>query len=117
VRMEELQIGFRDEQELRIGLVLQSWQYSTISSYSKGMNQRVLIAAALMHDPKQLIFDEPLSGLDVVSSRLFKDLLQELADLGQRHPLYFGRPGGGREDLQSGDCNCEREDLGGCSTF
>ncbi|MHB8303745.1 MAG: ABC transporter ATP-binding protein [Acidobacteriaceae bacterium] len=64
-------------------LNLESWQYSTISSYSKGMKQRVLIAAALMHDPKLLIFDEPLSGLDVVSSRLFKDLLQELSAQGK----------------------------------
>jgi ABC-2 type transport system ATP-binding protein len=64
-------------------LSLESWRYSPISSYSKGMKQRVLIAAALMHDPKLLIFDEPLSGLDVVSARLFKDLLQELAAEGK----------------------------------
>jgi ABC-2 type transport system ATP-binding protein len=64
-------------------LGLQSWQYSPISSYSKGMRQRVLIAAALLHDPKLLIFDEPLSGLDVVSSRLFKDLLEMLAAQGK----------------------------------
>jgi ABC-2 type transport system ATP-binding protein len=60
-------------------LNLKSWEHSPISSYSKGMRQRVLIAAALMHDPKLLIFDEPLSGLDVVSARLFKDLMVSLA--------------------------------------
>jgi ABC-2 type transport system ATP-binding protein len=64
-------------------LELESWQHSPISSYSNGMRQRVLIAAALLHDPKLLIFDEPLSGLDVISSRLFKDLLQMLAAQGK----------------------------------
>jgi ABC-2 type transport system ATP-binding protein len=47
------------------------------------MRQRVLLAAALLHDPRLLIFDEPLSGLDVVSSRLFKDLLEMLAAEGK----------------------------------
>jgi ABC-2 type transport system ATP-binding protein len=62
---------------------LQSWRYTPLSSYSKGMKQRVLIASALMHNPKLLIFDEPLSGLDVVSARLFKDLLEELSAEGK----------------------------------
>lgn len=64
-------------------LHLDSWQFTPMSSYSKGMRQRVLIAAALLHDPRLLIFDEPLSGLDAVSARLFKDLLELLAAEGK----------------------------------
>ncbi len=64
-------------------LGLQSWRHSPISAYSKGMKQRVLIAAALLHNPRLLVFDEPLSGLDVVSARLFKDLLVELSAQGK----------------------------------
>lgn len=64
-------------------LGLESWRFSPMSLYSKGMRQRVLMAAALMHDPKMLIFDEPLSGLDVLSARFFRDLLQELAAAGK----------------------------------
>jgi len=80
--MEERLIEAKGNALLRL-LDLESWRHSPISSYSKGMKQRVLIAAALMHDPMLLIFDEPLSGLDVVSSRLFKDLLKELANQGK----------------------------------
>ncbi len=80
--MQERLIEHKATRLLKL-LALESWRYSPISVYSKGMKQRVLIAAALMHDPKLLIFDEPLSGLDVVSARLFKDLLQELAAQGK----------------------------------
>ena len=58
-------------------------QYSPLSEYSKGMKQRVLLAAALLHDPQLLVFDEPLSGLDAMSARLFKDLLLLLAREGK----------------------------------
>ena len=47
------------------------------------MKQRVLISAALLHDPEILIFDEPLSGLDVSSALLFKHLVAELAARGK----------------------------------
>ncbi len=80
--LNESDIERKATQMLKL-LGLESWRYSPISFYSKGMKQRVLIAAALMHDPKLLVFDEPLSGLDVVSARLFKDLLQELAAQGK----------------------------------
>lgn len=84
-RLRELKEALIEEKATRLLelLHLKSWQHTPISSYSKGMRQRVLIAAALMHDPKLLIFDEPLSGLDVVSSRLFKDLMTSLAARGK----------------------------------
>jgi ABC-2 type transport system ATP-binding protein len=58
-------------------------RHAPLASYSKGMKQRVLISAALLHDPDILIFDEPLSGLDVSSALLFKHLVAELSSRGK----------------------------------
>lgn len=58
-------------------------RYAPISSYSKGMKQKVLICAALLHDPEILIFDEPMSGLDVTSVLVLRDVVKSLAAEGK----------------------------------
>lgn len=58
-------------------------RHATMGTYSKGMRQRILLIAALMHDPDILIFDEPLSGLDVTSALIFKNVVQALGQAGK----------------------------------
>jgi ABC-2 type transport system ATP-binding protein len=54
-----------------------------IKSYSKGMLQRLGFVSTLLHDPKLLIMDEPLSGLDPIGRRNFKEVMQEIHSLGK----------------------------------
>jgi ABC-2 type transport system ATP-binding protein len=53
-----------------------------ISGYSHGMKQKVAIVGALLHEPRLLLLDEPLAGLDPKSARIMKDLLRSLAGRG-----------------------------------
>lgn len=53
-----------------------------VDSYSHGMQQKTSLAAALLHDPKVLILDEPTVGLDPKSARMIKDILRQIADRG-----------------------------------
>jgi ABC-2 type transport system ATP-binding protein len=62
---------------------LHAQRHSPLGAYSKGMRQKILIIAALLHDPDVLVFDEPLSGLDVSSALVFRNLMQTLARVGK----------------------------------
>src|SRR2546422_301864 len=58
-------------------------RHSPLSSYSKGMRQKILISGALLHNPQLLILDEPFSGLDVNTALVLRSLLRALADTGK----------------------------------
>ena len=57
--------------------------HSRISSYSKGMRQKLLIISSLLHNPDVLFLDEPINGLDANSVMIFKEILAQLAAQGK----------------------------------
>jgi ABC-2 type transport system ATP-binding protein len=58
-------------------------RHCPVSAYSKGMRQKILLSAALLHNPDLLILDEPLSGLDVTTALVLRELLEGLAARGR----------------------------------
>ena len=58
-------------------------RFVAMSSYSKGMRQKILLAAALLHNPEILLLDEPFTGLDINSALVLRSLIQELARKGK----------------------------------
>ena len=79
--LDRQRLAQRTEELLRV-LDLNEAADQTIDSYSHGMQQKASLAAALMHDPKVLVLDEPTVGLDPKSARLIKDILRQMADRG-----------------------------------
>jgi ABC-2 type transport system ATP-binding protein len=62
-------------------------RHTAISAYSKGMRQRILLISALLHNPELLVFDEPLSGLDVLSAMIFRKLVAGLSR--ERKTIFY----------------------------
>jgi ABC-2 type transport system ATP-binding protein len=58
-------------------------RHASISAYSKGMRQKLLLSAALLHGPELILLDEPFSGLDVGTAMVLRSLMQELAGRGK----------------------------------
>ncbi len=79
--LDRQQVARRMEELLRMFELINAAD-DTVDSYSHGMQQKTSLAAALMHDPKVLVLDEPTVGLDPKSARLIKDILRQLADRG-----------------------------------
>lgn len=62
---------------------LNQWSDELVESYSHGMKQRLVMCASLLHDPKILIVDEPMVGLDPRGARLVKDIFRDEAQRGK----------------------------------
>ncbi|MBP88799.1 MAG: ABC transporter [Planctomycetaceae bacterium] len=80
--MEPAEIDERGRRMLQLFAIADSAN-KRIDTLSKGMRQKVVISAALLHDPDVLLFDEPLSGLDANAARTIKDVVRGLADRGK----------------------------------
>jgi len=61
---------------------LYHWGDELVESYSHGMKQRLIISAAILHDPKVIVVDEPMVGLDPAGSRMVENLFRNLAKEG-----------------------------------
>jgi len=72
----------RKVEELSDVLGLRDYLDDLAEGYSHGMKQRVVIASAILHEPKVIVVDEPMVGLDPRSVRVVKDLLRDLSQSG-----------------------------------
>jgi ABC-2 type transport system ATP-binding protein len=79
--LDRKQVAHRIDELLRMFDLTEAAD-DTLDSYSHGMQQKASLAAALIHDPRVLVLDEPTVGLDPKSARLIKDILRQIADRG-----------------------------------
>jgi ABC-2 type transport system ATP-binding protein len=78
----EAKAAARQAEELLKLLGLWDNRNDRCESFSRGMKQKAVLAGALIHDPKLLMLDEPLTGLDAAASRLVKDLIRQKVERG-----------------------------------
>jgi ABC-2 type transport system ATP-binding protein len=75
-------IATQRSEELLKGLELWDNRSDRCETFSRGMKQKAILAGALIHDPKLMLLDEPLTGLDASIARHVKDMLQARARAG-----------------------------------
>jgi ABC-2 type transport system ATP-binding protein len=80
--MESPMLEYKIDEFLRVFALYEAAD-DPVSSYSKGMRQKILLSAALLHNPDVLVLDEPLSGLDAAAMIAVRELLQSLAAQGK----------------------------------
>lgn len=80
-RMESARLRCRIDELLEY-FELVDWQDELVEGFSHGMKQRLVLCAALIHEPRILIVDEPMVGLDPKGARTIKDLFRSLAKAG-----------------------------------
>ncbi len=77
-------VGFEEKAEAILGLFsLGNWADEIIESFSHGMKQRLIMAAALLHEPEVIVVDEPMVGLDPSAIKMVKELFKDLAANGK----------------------------------
>jgi ABC-2 type transport system ATP-binding protein len=72
----------REQKIISERLFMTEWLGDRISGYSQGMKQRLSFASAFLHQPKILVIDEPMVGLDPKTARIIKDMLRERSQAG-----------------------------------
>jgi ABC-2 type transport system ATP-binding protein len=80
-RIETARLKYRIAEMLEL-LELSPWKDDLVESYSHGMKQRLVVCAALIHEPRILVIDEPMVGMDPKGARTIKDLFRSLAQNG-----------------------------------